>query len=107
MPHAVILFKSVVFHAATIYEDDTLHRHPMASKGLAPFSSYEVLNSRKIEHLASADKSSRLDQIPFPSELRHFIFAIHGHVIEVICRNFQLHTETGAVFETIDKLINA
>jgi len=105
VPHVILHFRQLAFYSSTKYQDDTLTLHPMYSKGLRPFGQFEVLNSLKIAQIRESFDASISEQQALPDELRHFIFSIHGHVIEIICHDFAIHKETGAVFSSIENLI--
>ena len=64
--------------------DEAFEGHPLASRGLSPYSAWEVLHSSWIRGLDRMNSVHRRHDSSLFSDLRHFIFAFHDSTFECV-----------------------
>ncbi len=68
--------------------DEALRGHPLAARGLSPYSAVEVHHSswiRTLEHMNAVHPMHRPE---FFRDYRHFIFAFHDSTFECVAKEF-------------------
>ena len=94
---ALVRFKSVDAHMFGPPNDEAFTGHPLAGRGLKPYSVAEVLNSswvRELERMNSVHPHHRKERY---EKLRHFVFAFHDTTFECVAEGFNLSTHRGSV----------
>lgn len=69
--------------------DEAFEGHPLASRGLHPYSAFRVENSswvRRLERMNSVHPHHSADAF---SRLRHYVFASHDSTFECVARSFR------------------
>jgi len=87
---ALISFARPLAHLFGPPNDEAFRGHPLASKGLEPYSTSEVENSSwlsAIERMNSVHPLHRADAF---RELKHFIFCFHDNTFECIAAGFSV-----------------
>ena len=96
-PVAIVIFNHIYAHFFGPPNDEAFSGHPLASKGLRPYSVFEVRDSswiRKLERMNSVHPYHRPERF---AELRHFIFAFHDTTFECIAQGFSSSVREGSV----------
>ena len=94
---ALIRFEHAYAHIFGPPGDEALQGHPLASLGLRPYSSFEVVNSpwlHGVERMNSVHPAHRPE---FFAPFRHFIFVFHDSTFECIARSFEVSVHSGSV----------
>ena len=74
--------------------DETLHGHPLYTRGLKPYAIAEVKTSswiRSLERINSVHPHHNPERF---QRLRHFIFAFHDSMFECVAESFQASTDS-------------
>ena len=94
---ALVRFKGVDAHMFGPPNDEAFIGHPLAGRGLQPYSVAEVLNSswiRGLERMNSVHPYHRKERY---EKLRHFVFAFHDTTFECVAEGFDLSVHRGSV----------
>ena len=77
--------------------DEAFSGHPLAARGLEPYSAAEIENSSWIRSLELMNSVHSLHDPNTFRRLRHFIFAFHDSVFECVAEGFSVHLRAGPV----------
>jgi hypothetical protein len=81
--------------------DEAFSGHPLAERGLQPYSVFQILESswsRALERMSSIHPSHRTKTF---AALRHYVFAFHDTTFECVARGFTIKTHRGSVGEVL------
>lgn len=81
---AAITFEGAVAHYFGPPNDEAMAGHPLASRGLAPYGTFEVLSSSWLRSLRDMNSVHRFDDPNRFSKLRHFVFTFHDSIFETV-----------------------
>ena len=108
---ALVRFTRVYAHMFGPPNDEALQGHPLAKRGLRPYSVFEVKESswirtlwirtlwiRTLERMNSVHPYHKPETL---GALRHFIFAFHDRTFECIARGFEVSVGRGSVTEVL------
>ncbi|MEP0006231.1 MAG: hypothetical protein ABJ387_03155 [Balneola sp.] len=101
-PLAIITFKICYAHFFGPPNDESFSGHPLASKGLGPYSVYEIDNSswiKEFERRNSVHPYHNTEK--FLLDKRHFIFSFHDTTFECIAKDFEIETKVGSINEAV------
>lgn len=104
-PHALLRFHGTVHFLIERYDDDMVGDHRLGALGLEPFSQVEVENSQLIEALRARQEESAVRQHRLPADLHHFVFTMHGHLIEVVASGFEYKREFGSLIASLASVV--
>ena len=104
-PHAVLHFSQAVYFLSEKHEDDTLKKHRLAKHGLKSLGLYEVVHSALTASMRKGEENSHIHQHHFPDDLRHFVFAMHGHMLEIISSGCTPHTRKGPLLSDLEGIL--
>jgi hypothetical protein len=92
-PIAIVCFHGCRAHIFGPPNDEAFYGHPLASRGLRPYSVYRVEHSswiRKLERMNSVHPNHRPEVF---WNCQHLIFAFHDSTFECVCDRFDVsHT---------------
>lgn len=94
---ALVAFAGVYAHMFGPPNDEALGGHPLASRGLQPYSVNEIHGSswvRSLERMNSVHPYHRPESF---SRYRHFVFAFHDTTFECIAESFTVTVHCGSV----------
>jgi hypothetical protein len=100
-PIAIVRFAPSVAHMFGPPNDEAFSGHPLARRGLEPYSASEVTESswiRKLERMNSVHPQHRPESY---RSLRHLIFAFHDRTFECVCRGFDIRLTRGTLRGTV------
>ena len=99
MDEAVVLveFESAYAHLFGPPNDEAFSGHPLASRGLQPYTVSEVERSSWIRALERMNAVHPYHRTEHFSKYRHFIFAFHDSTFECVAEGFQVHLHRGSV----------
>jgi hypothetical protein len=100
-PVALISFARPYAHILGPPNDEAFSGHPLASRGLKPYSVFEVSKSSWIRRLERMNAVHRYHKPELFADYRHFIFAFHDTTFECIAHDFTFSVHTGSVAEII------
>ena len=92
-------------HMFGMPNDEAFAGHPLASRGLRPYSVCEVLDSswaRKLERMNSVHP--RHDPSRFEND-RHFIFVFHDSVFECVADGFEITIIRGSMRSAMKRMV--
>jgi hypothetical protein len=93
----VVRFKRARAHFFGPPNDEAFGGHPLAERGLEPYSVFEVLSSswiRALEQMNSVHPQHRPESF---ESYRHFILAFHDTTFECIADGFTIEQLTGTM----------
>ena len=100
-PIALITFKRPYAHMFGPPNDEAFSGHPLASRGLRPYSVSEIRASswiRRLERMNSVHPCHKPEHF---ADYRHFVFAFHDTTFECIAQSFTVSLHTGSVTEIV------
>jgi hypothetical protein len=77
--------------------DEIFAGHPLASRGLHPYSAFEVENSSWIRLLEQMNSVHPLHRGGWLQSLRHFVFAFHDSTFECVAESFTISRHSGSL----------
>lgn len=81
--------------------DEAFEGHPLASRGLKPYSVFEVKNSSWIRRLERMNSVHRCHRPEGYKMLRHFVFAFHDTTFECVAQGFEWTVHEGIATEIL------
>jgi hypothetical protein len=98
---ALVRFELVHAHMLGPPNDEAFEGHPLASRGLEPYTAYEVVDSSWIRALERMNSVHEYHDAREFEQLRHFIFAFHDSTFECVARGFEVETRTGSLSDSL------
>ena len=95
---SVVRFEWPYAHMLGPPNDEAFYGHPLARRGLRPYSVFEVLQSswlRRLERMNSVHP--RHDRERFLAGMRHYVFAFHDSTFECIARGYTSSITRGSL----------
>jgi hypothetical protein len=77
--------------------DEAFHGHPLESRGLRPYTVFEIENSswlRKLERMNSVHEHHKPERF---KKYKHFVFAFHDSTFECIAESFEVSIHEGSL----------
>lgn len=102
-PVALVEFTHAMAHMFGPPNDEAFSGHPLASRGVGPYSVHEVHHSswiRRLERMNAVHPYHRPERF---AHYRHFIFAFHDTTFECIAETFSITVHTGSVAEVLGR----
>ncbi|MBF2003006.1 MAG: hypothetical protein IGS38_20065 [Synechococcales cyanobacterium M58_A2018_015] len=103
---AIIRFHRPYIHMFGPPNDEAFHGHPLASRGLTPYSAFEVLDSswlRQLEKMNSVHPYH--DPQRFMENRHHFVFAFHDSTFECIAESFSVSFHRGSLTSSVEHVL--
>jgi len=104
-PFAIVRFAPCYAHMFGPPNDEAFSGHPLASRGLRPYGTYEVRQSswiRRLELMNSVHKHHRPEAFKIR---RHLIFAFHDSTFECVCEAFDVRSGHGSVGDALPEML--
>jgi len=102
---AIVTFEGCYAHYFGAPNDEAFSGHPLASRGLGPYGSFEILNSSWIRILESMNSVHPYhDKKRFMENIRHFVLSFHDSTFECIADGYTIHIEKGSIKDMIPKM---
>lgn len=98
---ALVKFTGVISHMFGLPNDEAFAGHPLSSRGLAPYTVFEVEHSswlRTLERMNSVHPAHRPERY---MNRRHLIFAFHDSTFECIAKEYELSVHKGSVLKVL------
>lgn len=96
-PAALVRFRGVCAAMFGPPNDEAFHGHPLAARGLRPYSAAEVHDSswiRSLERMSSVHPHHRPERY---AELRHFVLAFHDSTFECVAMGYDFVLARGSL----------
>ncbi len=87
--YGIVEFQSPYVHAFGPPSDETLHAHPLASRGLGRYGAYEVRRSSWVRRLEEFNRVHRRHDPKRFESLRHFVFTFHDNLFECVAKELR------------------
>lgn len=100
-PVALVSFKHPLAHFFGPPNDEAFEGHPLASRGLQPYSVFEVRESSWIRRLERMNSVHEHHTHELFAEYRHFVFAFHDTTFECIAESFTVSVHKGSVADVL------
>jgi hypothetical protein len=94
---ALVRFSGAIAYMFGPPNDEAFSGHPLASRGLEPYSVFEINQSswlRTLERMNSVHPYHRAERF---AKLNHYVFSFHDSVFECIAERFELSQHSGSV----------
>lgn len=107
-PIAIIRFQRCYAHFFGPPNDEAFEGHPLSSRGLKPYSAFEIADSswlRNLEKMNSVHEHH--DGARFLREKRHFIFAFHDSTFECIAQDFTVEVTRGSLRSVAPRMLDS
>lgn len=98
---AVVTFSLVLAHMFGPPNDEAFSGHPLAGRGLGPYSAFEVAHSswlRTLERMNSVHPFHRPERY---ERYKHFILSLHDSTFECIAESFVVSLHRGSVWRVL------
>ncbi len=105
LPVAIAVFASPLAHLLGPPNDEALSGHPLTSRGLHAYGSFEVLHSswiRALERMNAVHPNHRPEAF---SGYRHFVFTFHDSTFECIARDISFHAHPGPLHSALPRML--
>ena len=77
--------------------DEAFEGHPLASRGLRPYSAFEILGSSWLRQLERANRVHEHHNPESYARLKHYVFAFHDSTFECIAEGFEITLREGSL----------
>lgn len=101
---AVVRFKRPLMHRFGMPNDEAFAGHPLASRGLEPSGTFEVLHSSWIRALERMNSVHRLHTPAMFSRYRHFVWSFHDETFECVATDYTVETADGPLTEIVSRI---
>jgi hypothetical protein len=105
LPVVIAVFSSPLAHMFGSPNDEALSGHPLASRGLHAYGSFEVLHSswvRALERMNAVHPNHRPDSF---AGYRHFIFTFHDSTLECVAKGVAFHAHPGPLHSALPHMV--
>lgn len=95
---AIVKFEHCSSHMFGPPNDEAFSGHPLASRGLEPYSYFEIQNSswiRKLEKMNSIHPHHNKER--YMEKKKHYIFSFHDSTFECIAHGYNLEVINGSM----------
>lgn len=102
----IVKFRGYCAHMFGPPDEETVAGHPLAKRGLFPYSVFEVSNSswlRRLERMNSVHRSH--DAARFLAGKRHLVFTFHDSTFECIVRDVVAEGFRGSMREAAGRMV--
>lgn len=96
-PCALVKFVGAYCHMFGPPNDEAFSGHPLASRGLKPYGTFEIERSSWIRRLERMNSVHRYHKPEHFNDYRHFVFSFHDTTFECIAKSFTLRVHFGSV----------
>lgn len=104
-PTAIVSFRSVRAMYFGAPNDEAFAGHPLARRGLRPYSAAEVLHSSWIRQLERMNSVHPHHQPGAFATLHHYILAFHDSIFECVARGYEVSCQRGAIHHAIPAML--
>jgi hypothetical protein len=98
---ALVVFSHPYAHMFGPPNDEAFTGHPLASRGLEPYSVYEVAGSSWIKALEQMNSVHPYHRAERFSGFKHYIFSFHDSTFECVAQSFSISLCRGSVWSVL------
>jgi hypothetical protein len=102
---AVVRFGRVMAHMFGPPNDDTIEGHPLAEKGLEPYSIFRIDDSSWINKLEQMNSVHEFHSKSLFQGYIHYIFTFHDSTFECIAINMKYETKRTSYMEVLQDVL--
>ena len=84
--------------------DEAFHGHPLANRGLEPYTVFEIENSSWLRNLEKMNSVHPYHKPEKFEKLKHFVFAFHDSTFECIAENFNISISKGSIKSVLEEM---
>jgi hypothetical protein len=103
---ALVAFKMPFAHMLGSPNDEAFSGHPLASRGLSPYTVSEVERSSWIRTLIQMNSVHPYHSAKAFAKYRHYIFAFHDSTFECVAESFKMSLYRGSVWVVLERAQN-
>jgi hypothetical protein len=92
---AVVSFKRAYVHMFGPPNDEAFSGHPLAARGLQPYSAYEIEHSSWVNELERMNSVHPYHRPECFASYKHYIFSFHDTTFECVAEGFTLSEHAG------------
>lgn len=100
----VVTFTGCLAHFMGPPNDEAFDGHPLASRGLAPYGSFEIKGSSWIREMERRNEVHRDHRGGWLDCWRHFALTFHDEVFECVARSFSAEVAMGSVASVVPSM---
>ena len=103
---AIVRFRRPYAHMFGPPNDEAFHGHPLAARGLVPYSVSEIRHSswlRQLERMSSVHE--RHDRVRFTASRHHFVWVFHDSTFACIAEGFDVELQRGSMRAAMTRMI--
>jgi hypothetical protein len=105
-PTAIVEFDLVTAHMLGPPNDEAFSGHPLAARGLTPYSAFRVEESSWIRRLERMNRVHRQHhQSRFMVDKTHYVFPFHDSTFECVARGFTVGSHPGPMRDAIMSVV--
>jgi hypothetical protein len=104
-PIGIVCFNLCTAHMLGPPNDEAFDGHPLASRGLEPYSAFEIKDSswiRRLERMNSVHPSHSPERF---WAKRHLVFTFHDSTFECVCTDFRFQFARGSVHSVVPEMV--
>lgn len=94
-------YESFMFGAPN---DEAFHGHPLAARGLEPYTVFEIKNSSWVRNLEKMNSVHPYHKTERFDKLKHFVFAFHDSTFECVAENFDISISQGSMKDVLEEM---
>ncbi|MEL7500804.1 MAG: hypothetical protein AAFN77_24640 [Planctomycetota bacterium] len=102
---AVVTFDRPALHMFGPPNDEAFGGHPLANRGLRPYSVNEIHNSSWVQRRIEMNRIHRMHQDSMFDGMRHFIFAFHDSTFECLADDFSVSLFRGSILAATEHML--
>lgn len=102
---AVVEFDHAYAHLFGPPNDEAFHGHPLAKRGLKPYSAAEVLRSSWVRRLERMNSVHPYHSPELFDSYRHFVFAFHDSTFECVAEDLAVSLRRGSMKQVLEEVV--
>ena len=106
-PIAIVAFERPYCHLFGPPNDEAFAGHPLAARGLAPYSVSEIAESSWVHALERMNAVHQCHRPESFSDYHHYIFAFHDSTFECVARGFTFEMHHGSMRSAVQLMAKA
>ncbi len=104
-PSLVVKFEKVLAHYFGAPNDEAIGGHPLADKGLEPYSYYIVDNSTWLDKHEKMNRVHPYHKKEHYQNYKHYIFTFHDTALEVIAEKYSFNISNLSLKDNLQEII--
>jgi hypothetical protein len=105
-PAAIVEFEMVTAHTLGPPNDEAFAGHPLAARGLKPYTAFRIDESSWLRGLERMNRVHEYhDRKRFMTDKNHYVFAFHNSIFECVARCFTVNSHPGPPREAVASVV--